>query len=293
MLAEIASALTVGIDAHRVLTPGARGTAAATFQRSVYLQFSDGWVCVGAADIGHGPINVPCRGGPADWRRLGEGAADCTVAADCVIIAGHGKIVTSAPVWQPPAPPRWIPSAIARGLDELARLMPRERLAEGLACFAAQVPEPRNLAARAASDPVAALRAWLGHNIAGRPDDAVGALLGLGPGLTPSGDDLLAGCLVALRRSGRISTADALWRAVADCGPQATNPISYAHLASAAAGGLSEQLHRVLDAIMTADAPALEAALRDLPEGDHTSPWDGLAGIVLALERYRSCPQPS
>jgi hypothetical protein len=109
-------------------------------------------------------------------------------------------------------------------------------------------------------------------------------LLGLGPGLTPSGDDFLGGAMVALTGLGMTELRDALWRALSPHAATHTNDISRAHLAAAAEGYGSAALHALLDAVMAGDAAAMPARLATLAAVGHTSGWDAMAGAMSALK---------
>ncbi len=79
---------------------------------------------------------------------------------------------------------------------------------------------------------------------------AICHLCGLGPGLTPAGDDWLAGWLLAqhlaedLRRSRETSTG-----LIADITADRTTTLSRAFLACAAAGEADEDWHALLSAL--------------------------------------------
>ncbi len=121
-----------------------------------------------------------------------------------------------------------------------------------------------------------------------RTDDAGGVLrasrtlLGLGGGLTPSGDDLAGGALF-----GRLLVAaDAeLWRAVgatlATEAERASHVISAALLADLASGASFAPLHAVADALARGDVDAALEAARVLAALGHSSGWDMLAGLVI------------
>jgi hypothetical protein len=95
----------------------------------------------------------------------------------------------------------------------------------------------------------------------------VDAIAGLGPGLTPAGDDVLAGILlVACNRHAAIEAAD---RA-------RTNDIARAFLAWAARGQSIEPVHRLL-------AGGGPAALADLLGVGHSSGADMAFGLRLGL----------
>lgn len=121
-------------------------------------------------------------------------------------------------------------------------------------------------------------------------------LMGLGPGLTPSGDDMLAGLLTALRHLGAAAGIErAVWLAdwlaatVAFDAPTRTTPISATLLHCAAKGQSCAEAGAVLRGI--AGLQSLEPAVQRLLRLGHTSgadlTWGIRAGLsaVLALAR--------
>lgn len=113
-------------------------------------------------------------------------------------------------------------------------------------------------------------------------------LVGLGPGLTPSGDDMLAGLLVALRHLGTAAGAPragwlAGWLAAAvtfDARGR-TTPISATLLHCAARGEASGEVLAVLRGL--AGRQALEPALHRLLQLGHTSGADLAWGMRIGL----------
>jgi Protein of unknown function (DUF2877) len=103
---------------------------------------------------------------------------------------------------------------------------------------------------------------------------AVGALAGLGPGLTPAGDDVLAGALVTLAAAADEPRRAALARAVEGALGR-TVPISAALLAQACRGRSVPEVAALLRAV--AGSGDLDAALAALALVGHTS------GAALAL----------
>ena len=92
-----------------------------------------------------------------------------------------------------------------------------------------------------AADSTAALAAAFRRGNAAAAVASAVRLLGLGRGLTPSGDDYLCGffsTLLAARHAGLLlpMQPDAVMNAVCDAVPQRTSPISGAYLAAACAG---------------------------------------------------------
>lgn len=113
-------------------------------------------------------------------------------------------------------------------------------------------------------------------------ETAVHALLGLGPGLTPSGDDALGGAMIALHALGRSDLALRMAEAVSLKAAQATNSISRAHLEIAVSGQGAAPLHNALAELIRAE-PDLGAALQGLNRMGHSSGWDAFAGAVAVL----------
>ena len=124
--------------------------------------------------------------------------------------------------------------------------------------------------------------------------DAAGAataaadLLGLGPGLTPAGDDFVGGVFFARRLLAQVEAAPTEpWRKAADrirarAGDR-THRISATLLGDLLDGAGYAPLHDLATALATARPPhvALDAARRLVRIG-HSSGWDMLAGFIGA-----------
>ncbi|MFC4113623.1 DUF2877 domain-containing protein [Nonomuraea zeae] len=122
-------------------------------------------------------------------------------------------------------------------------------------------------------------------------------LVGLGPGLTPSGDDVLAGLLVTLRHLGAAAGADrAIWLAdwlaatVTFDARTRTTPLSATLLHCAARGEASPEVIAVLRGIT--GRQALEPALRRLHRLGHTSGSDLAQGVGIGLAAVLSLSGP-
>lgn len=174
----------------------------------------------------------------------------------------------------------WSPAAAKEAFARVAATAAGRLPAEGLAplVFAGRTGDA---VTRRAAPAVAALESWLreGGDV---PRECAG-LIGLGPGLTPSGDDVVGGLMVALRSLGRQDAADRLAAWVLPVARERTNVISDAHLAAAAGGEGSAALHGALAALAAGDGAALAKAVDALAAIGHVSGWDGLAGAALAF----------
>ena len=123
------------------------------------------------------------------------------------------------------------------------------------------------------SDPAAADRG--GVNLL----DAICGLVGLGPGLTPSGDDLLTGAVLLLDALAH-RHHKALQRALLRVPPDLTSALSLCLLRAAAEGHASEMAHRTVSSLVTGDVDAAITAVRTI---GHSSGWDMLAGSATTL----------
>ncbi|CAA9352946.1 MAG: hypothetical protein AVDCRST_MAG24-1910 [uncultured Nocardioidaceae bacterium] len=112
---------------------------------------------------------------------------------------------------------------------------------------------------------------------------AVPALLGLGPGLTPLGDDVL-GAWLATALATRHPGLDVVRRAVALSAGERTTTVSATLLACAARGEVVPEHRDLLVGLGADDRTAVEVALDALVSVGDTSGAGALLGTVLALE---------
>ncbi len=108
-------------------------------------------------------------------------------------------------------------------------------------------------------------------------------LAGLGQGITPDGDDLMLGALLAawMREPGTFSTE--LGEAIVEAAADRTTPISMAWLMAAARGECTEHWHSLLNAIRTmSQEKFLQGALQIYRQG-HSSGWSALRGFQGVL----------
>jgi hypothetical protein len=121
--------------------------------------------------------------------------------------------------------------------------------------------------------------------------DAVGAvsvLLGRGTGLTPAGDDLVAGALASLRALGS-PAADQLGAAVRALARAATTRVSAALLEAADVGALVPEAAGVLRAL--AGREDVETAADRLVALGHTSGWHLAAGLLVGVTHAGAGPR--
>ena len=249
------AASVAGRFAREALAAG-EGEVCAVFRRSFYLRFGKKYACIGDASLGRGPLNAL--------------VADFSVpplGAPVTVSIGNAQ--------------RWEPATRGNGrlnTQALRACLDGHVPEEGLGCVILGVHNPLAMHAQPALE---ALDRWLAGNALG---SEAAQLIGLGPGLTPSGDDYLGGILVGLRWVGRGSQADSLWRWLEPRLAGRTGELSIAHLAAAASGEAHEALHGLLEDLSAWEAPDLYPALARLDAVGHSSGWDTLAGIVAVAK---------
>lgn len=161
-----------------------------------------------------------------------------------------------------------------------------ELLAETARCHRAAVGEGTSLAASAAE----AFDRWLERLSLGTrecdvavAEQAARSLVGLGPGLTPSGDDALCGFMLGRRLSGCAGIADAAVARVAADATGLTTDVSAVQLALASQGRFGEALLEVAEALACGFTPQLSTALARCLSQGATSGADGLLGLVAGI----------
>lgn len=273
----------IGRQVSRMRATPRAGAVIATFRRSLYIRDAAGDIaCFGVPGLGAGPLNALCDRWPDEPIAAG---APTRWDGGTLHIGSRSFDFGAAVPWRPEpvAAAHDLHAALARLADIVTGTVPARGLGRTIGALV-------NGAAWTAGDPfelaggggVMALAQWLAAP-QGDPPAAVARLIGLGPGLTPSGDDALGGAMIALRGRGRADLADRLAGWVLARAKAATSDISYAHLAAAAEGEGAAALHDTLAALARGDADGLVAGLRRLDAIGHSSGWDALAGAGAAL----------
>lgn len=286
---------SIGSVAAQALADDENGSVLAVFRRSLYVEMSNGRLaCIGGLLLGDGPLNARCdvpEGLSFDDGGLEPGEDARTDGS--VVLVGDRFAFEMAHVmpWRPPPNPASSSGTMGRGLDRLrggAGTFPHDIGLGRLILDPTFQPDGEDPVLDRAAAAIGVLTDWL-HNLVedpvGAPDPAGDAdvLIGLGGGLTPSGDDWVGGSMVALRALGKPDAARRVAGWVLPLAQSRTGKISIAHLAAASGGEGAAALHEAIRAICADDGPGLDTALRDIDAIGHTSGWDALAGAVAAI----------
>jgi len=273
----------IGSTIADLLETPSSGTVVAVFARSGYLELRDRIVALVSSGLGRGPFNLVLAP-PAGFAfsALAVGAA-VRLAPPEMMVGRDARIdLSEAEVWNARLTP------LAPGGGSWAARLPRgmERIEDVLTkAPAASLAHPASRSARAARGMEVLLS---GLRAGDRAAVAAGAslLAGLGPGLTPSGDDVLVGVLVAAALVDRRRAA-AIGAEVLKAARDRTTRISLAYLEAASRGEAAEAWHFLARALGgDSDEAVAEAARRVLATGE-TSGADMLTGFLLCLRAWR------
>jgi len=279
-------ALSVSSRVQAMLAEPRSGAVLAVFRRGCYLDL-DGQIVAIVGPTGlNGPLNIVVDAdGWAD--RVATGAA--ASSSDRALRVGGVEIDLATPVIWDAALRSWPAdrlNTIKDSLLLLRGLLIAAAPAGGLARTVIAGPKPGgadDALKRTAAPALTSLAQGLRRRDAPAVASAARTLAGLGPGLTPSGDDVLLGCLLTLSVlpvSGAGGMRDAIAAATAD----RTTRISRAYLQAAADGEAGEPWHHLIAAMATSDVPRLTGAARGVMAFGETSGSDTLAGFLLSVD---------
>ena len=262
-------ALTVfrmGPVARRTLKQTIPGNIVAVFERCFYLELGGAYLCVGSSDFSDGPLNlISSAPSQTNWSASGLRVGDRVNVTN-----GHLKTglnisfgFCDTEIWTP------------------SRAVITPALITMIEQFYATNPSQSGLPEQAAPF-IEILSNWL-KSPAPKERAPIKTLLGMGPGLTPSGDDFIGAMLITLHHLKQKDAQAQLANAVIELAPACTNPISAQHLYAATEGLGSDAFHQVL----TSNPSALGA----LTSIGHSSGWDALAGLYVTLKTCQNTIQ--
>jgi hypothetical protein len=280
--------LRAGVIAREFCRRGGGAEVAAVFERSFYLRSGEEFICIGEPAIGNGPTTLIIAARVAE---LGPRQGQRAFVSNRRIAIGDLTLeLGRCQTWRaPPWPALPSPAVLRIACADIGRRACGESPPDSIAraVFTAEDTPLAHLA----RPRVACFEAWLrgrclldaplSRGMTGQEQvaSAVSSLVGLGPGLTPSGDDFLMGALAALDALGQTNMRAVLAQAVVAAAGR-TSPLSASLLRAAGAGHVGENLHLMVGALAAGDA---DAAIAQAARMGHTSGWDALTGAVVTL----------
>jgi hypothetical protein len=243
-----AGALFAGPGAMRALRPGRAGVVEMVLSRGAYVRFGDDWLALALPDAPFGPLSVAVTGLRRASLRPGQ-----------PVVVERG----------------WL--RVGGQAVDVGRM--RERGPAANATVAAPTPA---LAVAAALDvvggPPKELLPGLRALRRGRLNEGVLRLAGRGDGLTPAGDDTLAGYAAWRHAAGATTPLSSL-------AAGRSSPLGHAYLRCAERGELPDAGAAVLAAVRAGDMRAAATAASDLGEWGASSGAAILWGIAAGAGR--------
>lgn len=295
------AARSCDVLARDALHDGATWTVHSVFARAFNLVRADG-VLVGvvAWPAPHGPATLVVDAGDAPdaafTDRLVPGMAAIVVGSTLTVGGVLSIDLSAATLWEPSARALTVtPAELARRIAIVTSIAVAEApgggfvpLLSGLA-----IPESGDLVVERARQLLGTLLRTIREEDWQTAAGAARDLSGLGPGLTPSGDDALAGLVLGLR-AGRGTLPRPLQAAIALAVVGRTTDLAAARVQHAAAGHADEAVHNLLAALVSGPAENLDRATRALLAYGHSSGADTLvgllAGLTLSMEQRHAAP---
>jgi len=243
-----------GLGAIEALALGGEGRVIASFPKAVYVLLPAGILVLVSPDVHPGPLYLVLDGPPPE---LPPGTR-VQVASRRLRFGGIDVDLRDAAEWAGALPS---PAQLASGATLLTEV------ASDVASRSALHADPFR---ERAADARSRLRA-------GDLGGVVERLAGLGPGLTPAGDDALAGLLFIRRALSDEEAQPALLEAAAAA---RTTEIAAAFVSWAARGQALAPAHDLIGAAARADRKACEAACASLARVGETSGADFALGLT-------------
>jgi hypothetical protein len=280
-------ALEAGPTAARALAGSETGSVIAAFESSFYVDLASVLVCVGGRNFPMGPLNVRTSAWDNAVASVIPGTP-VSVYDRWLDIGLHFAIdCRSVTPWRAPRIGAWSLNSLHNGLSMLSGMANHRVHVAGLSrlVFDPLHTGTDNSFHNRAAFAIGVIRAWLSGTVSERKVavDGVQALIGLGPGLTPSGDDFLVGMMVALGEVHEHELLKVLSAMVLEFARVRTSSISAAHLKAAVEGLGTQALHRTIQSIACGGGN-LANSLSALTEIGHSSGWDALAGAIVVLQ---------
>ena len=294
-------ASSVGRTAYSRFEEGAEGTVDGVFDAAINILFAEGLVSLVPEEVQKGPLNITLRL-PHGWLKmssLGLSAGDKVRVHGHTLELGNGYLVSfgSAEIYSPNQKfglPMLTDNEIVANLESMRETALLFGNMAGLGILLGLTPlgtaraTTVNLNIFAASALTRIIR--LEHAFLAAKKNAlthaVNELIGLGPGLTPSSDDMLAGlvllCVLYSKNRGCAHRACRLIAQVtAEQSRGRTTILSEEYLRQAASGRGNEPVMRLCVALLTGGRESVEEETRRVLAIGETSGTDTILGIVL------------
>lgn len=275
-------AISYGPEAAALMAGGIGGRVLAVLRNAIYVE-GDGGHIVAIADehAEDGPLAVRIHDLPALLRAASpHPGAKFQATGRAVEIHGLAYVRWTGKPWVPHLPKRvGEQAAILAACDALAQIIAIQD--------ARQVGDAEPVAQRLTAL-LAGFRHAMTEDCIPQAIEAINGFLGLGPGLTPSGDDIAAGLLASLVWQARLGVVSdrmvcSLAEAVREVAPSYTNRISARLLHYAGEGVLYAPAMELGEELLAGDTAAIADSARRLCSIGNTTGADVATGLLAGI----------
>ncbi len=297
--------LTAGEVAFRTLRrEPSVGEVLAVFPRTVHLRTGDGeMLALCSRGVENGPLNIRLDA-PNEFAftSLGllKGEKVCFSSKRISIDTRMFADLSSLAMWQPRTLRKALSKTqISHNQRTLLELVVKEGRREGLLGLLSLLMPGHDVATEGNPYVRRGLEAasqLLRGASSGNDDElrsGISGLIGLGPGLTPAGDDVITGFVTALREAERLGiVADGsfsnLERLIPVLSRGRTSLLSESMLRMACEGLAGESAAEMVNSLYGSDPRSVRKAARRLIGVGHSSGTDMLVGVLLATTLFSS-----
>lgn len=286
---------SIGLPAYKRLTlkdPGASVHSA--YRGAINISTRRGLVSLVPHKFGRGPLNVNLSGGALDAMGLRPG--DPILIRNRTFSLGHGISVSfdRSQIYDPSGKflrPVLKESSVGINISTVRKAAIGAGRLDGLGGLLLETQHEAGKISMFAKKALPAIRSLMralkNRQLAAIQKASTG-LVGLGPGLTPSADDMLSGMMVALvlgslngcgPRSARTLTS-----AISDAAEGRTTALSLEFLRQAALGRSNERVTRLVEGIFTGTKLEARNLLFHVLSMGETSGTDMAVGVILGTE---------
>jgi hypothetical protein len=262
---------SIGAIARQALAQAQAATVWGVTSRGIFLHLSSGWVIFLSFEPFRGPLTLNSFLHPHLFQSVTPGLT-VSVSCNTLIFDALGVEVdlAGAVLWSPPAREPAAPANFAGRRDRLDSVCQKVLAERGDTISDAFLSEFTTAPGKDI------------HNARAAIENS----LGLGPGLTPAGDDLALGYLLAINRWGDLLCPDLdlaeINRTLRQAAYHRTSTLSANLIECATLAQADERLVLALDGILTG-APDPAACVAHLLSWGHTSGAHALAGMRRAI----------
>ena len=281
-------ATSIGAFAFQALARDRAAGVIGVTSRGVFVRIGDKRVIFVSFEDRRGPLTMTLDRPGDGWRALVRGAA-AQVTSGRLIFPSIGIALSAAAdvMWQPSpvsTPPRSIGDQLSTLRAIVHEVAPRKR-GEGFGALLLPLLDlpaeaaPHDLASAFAN--ISKLQQALRTRDTTRAVEPINELLGLGQGLTPSGDDCVLGVLRALNRLPQGDLQEFNQRVI-EAAYDKTTLLSANLIECAANEQGDERLMNVVDGIIIGK-PSIDACVECVLDWGNSSGVDALMGMALAV----------